>query len=227
MDIIKNILAEEIEANNFLKEKIEEFIEHYLPDLFFKLPNIDDHVLEALLEILWKAEELGLRDSSELVKDIEMEILNRQLEEEVYGDLEGESIQVEFKEIIPSNLSMLAKTIAAFSSTEGGRIYLGVNNDGELIGVAKEGPSWLDKLKLSIENFIYTSVKPTPTISINPYEVGNKTIVQIRVPKGPEPLYFLKNIPYIRRLTSSKPATPSDVKNLHLQYFIKTLQSSI
>lgn len=219
-------LAEEIKANDFLKEKIQAFIKEYLTDLFFNLSNVPEHELDALLETIFKAEELEIKNTGSIRETIENEILVRQLEDEVEGDSDGESVQVEFKEKVPDDLLKLCRTIAAFASTEGGRIYLGIKDDGKIVGLKENKPSWLDKLQLRIEDIVYNNIKPTPTLSMNLYEVGNKYIVQIKVPKGLEPIYFFRNKPYIRRLTATKPATPSDVKRLHLRHFIRNLESS-
>lgn len=191
------------------------------------MSNIEKHQLDALLEILSKAEELGINNISELTNTIESEILSRQLNYEIMQDLDGESEQVEFKQGVPTNFRNIAKTIAAFASTEGGRIYIGIEDSGEIIGIETKEENWFDKLQLNIDNFVCGNIQPTPRIGLELYTIHDKFVVQIRVPKGSEPLYYLKNIPYVRRLSSSKPATPSDVKRLHLNYFIKTLEGSV
>lgn len=219
-------IAEEINEKNFLKEKIQVLVKEYLPDLLFNLSNVDEHEIQALLKLALTAEELGIEVGLSLRKAIETEILTRQLEKVVVGDLEGESVQVEFKEEIPDDIHKLVKEIAAFASTEGGRIYLGITDDGEIVGVQEKGPNWYDKLQQRIENAVYESVKPVPTLMVNPYQIGDKMVVQISIPKGSEPIYYLKRVPYVRRLTTSRPATPEEVKRLHLRYFIETLEKS-
>ena len=48
----------------------------------------------------------------------------------------GESKTIEFKEKIPSNNS-IAKSAISFSNTGGGKLFLGINNNGEVKGLDK------------------------------------------------------------------------------------------
>jgi ATP-dependent DNA helicase RecG len=51
---------------------------------------------------------------------------------------DGEGKTIEFKVELP-NSSSLAKTIVAFSNTVGGKIIIGVNDQGKIIGL---GPGY-------------------------------------------------------------------------------------
>ncbi|MBK5252186.1 MAG: ATP-binding protein [Peptostreptococcaceae bacterium] len=46
----------------------------------------------------------------------------------------GEGKNIEFKVEIPNSVT-LAKTIIAFSNTGGGKLIIGVNNQGEIVGL--------------------------------------------------------------------------------------------
>ena len=69
-----------------------------------------------------------------------------------------ENVDVEFKELdkltgkLPSNLS---KEIAAFANTLGGEIYIGIKDDGSVVGV--EEP---DDVMTKISNLIHDTIFP-------------------------------------------------------------------
>lgn len=44
--------------------------------------------------------------------------------------------------------------------------------------------------------------------------VDGQVVLAIDVPKGPEPVYYAGNVPYVRHLTSARPAEPHEVANL-------------
>ena len=85
----------------------------------------------------------------------------------------GENIRVEFKvskNKLPSNLF---ETICAFLNTKGGVILLGIEDDGNLLGINKE---FVDKFKKDIANLSNNPEKLDPTfiISVNEYTLENK-----------------------------------------------------
>lgn len=217
-------LALEIGYIDFLKEKIKVFLTEHLQYIFFDLSNLDDYQLDSLLELLETALALRMKDISLLKSRVEIEMLNRQIEEIARKDLEGESRQVEFKDQIPDKIRKLAKEIAAFASTDGGRIYLGVNDDGRIDGIDESQMISFDRLQQGIASITSDLVKPALSVKVEQYRVGDKVIVQINVPKGSEPVYYIRNIPYIRVLTTSRPATPLEVKKLHLRNFVESLE---
>jgi len=85
----------------------------------------------------------------------------------------------------------------------------------------------LDKFQQNIANITTNTIKPSIRVKVSQFSVRGKIILQIRVPKGSEPVYYINNIPYVRVLTTSRPATPVEVKNLRVQYFVSLLQGSV
>jgi predicted HTH transcriptional regulator len=158
---------------------------------------------------------------------VEAEILMRQLEEDANRDIKGESEEVEFKEKVPVESKDFAKEIAAFASTKGGRIYLGIKDNGDISGIVETTEKWFDKLQLWIDSIACDLVEPSLEVSVKKFFVGNKVIVQINVPEGSEPTYYVRGVPYIRKMTKSRPATPAEVKRLHNQYFINAVKKTI
>jgi hypothetical protein len=219
-------LAEEIGDKNFLRKTVQTNVQQYMPDLFYNLPDLDEYHIQALLKFLTKAEELNIPNTSLERAKVEAEILNRQLEDTANRDTE-ESYEVEFKERLPDDPCSLAKEIAAFASTKGGRIYIGIKDNGGIIGIVEDKTNWFDKLQLRIDDIAANGVQPSHQATVHKYFVGTKVIVQIGVPKGSEPVYYVGGVPYTRKMTKSRPAKPAEVKQLHFQYFINSLKNSV
>lgn len=93
---------------------------------------------------------------------------------------EGEGITTEFKEAsnrLPRNLF---ETVCAFLNRNGGNIFLGVSDSGEVIGVNKEKISMMKKDFVNLCNNP-EKIEPTIYLNINDYEINNKVILHIYV----------------------------------------------
>ena len=138
-------------------------------------------------------------------------------------DLErGEGRTVEFKSQFPTNARQLAEIIASFATSDGGRIYLGINDNGTIYGLDEfydiDDPKERDSIQRRIQGIVQ-KVEPRIRVKVEFLRKNGKGIVAIIVPKGIEPIYYVGNIPYVRDLSSSRRATPEEVKELHLKYF--------
>ena len=86
---------------------------------------------------------------------------------------EGEGITTEFKEAsnrLPRNLF---ETVCAFLNRNGGNIFLGVSDSGEVIGVNKEKISMMKKDFVNLCNNP-EKIEPTIYLNINDYEIKFK-----------------------------------------------------
>lgn len=120
---------------------------------------------------------------------------------------QGEGLQTEFKVIYPETDIKLAKEIAAFATTQGGKIFLGINDNGEAIGVkGVDTPKGKDDLTKRIRN-LAEKIKPKVDISVDFVFETDIYIVIITVRKGVMPLYEYEGKVYIRFLESSREAT--------------------
>ncbi len=130
----------------------------------------------------------------------------------------------------PSNTRELAKEIAAFATSNPGTISLGVDDDKKIVGVAiilNDPAKGKDEVINRVAGLCQNGVKPAIVNTVEFIDVDSTTVVvKLNIPKGIEPVYYCNNIPYIRNLTSSTPATPEQVKELHRQYFQGTFKSS-
>ena len=70
-----------------------------------------------------------------------------------------ESETVELKEIVVDEIK---KEIIAFANCNGGRLYIGVRDDGEVVGL--DDP---DKVSLQISNMVRDAIKPDVTMFLH------------------------------------------------------------
>ncbi|OYV25610.1 MAG: hypothetical protein B7W98_03760, partial [Parcubacteria group bacterium 20-58-5] len=136
----------------------------------------------------------------------------------------GENNEVEFKESLRFGYEngevskrvehMVAKAVSAFMNTEGGTLFIGVQDDGKILGLEKDYATFTHKnkddfvLQLAqvINKYIgkqfhhYANVKVVP--------IGGQDVCAVSVSKSNKPVY-LKNGDvrefYIRATASSQP----------------------
>lgn len=88
---------------------------------------------------------------------------------------EGEHQQQDFKYRV-SDACKLAKSVSAFANTDGGRLLIGVRDDGHLSGVRSEEEIYM------MHQAAYKYCKPEPSIKFDTYHVDGRTIVVATVP---------------------------------------------
>lgn len=93
----------------------------------------------------------------------------------------GESITVEFKKSRTDVTKDVYETVCAFSNRDGGHIFLGVKDNGEILGI-EEGK--VDKVKKEFVTSVNNENKTYPPLYLTPieYETDGKHILYIRVP---------------------------------------------
>lgn len=124
----------------------------------------------------------------------------------------GESQDIEYIMSFPDNTRELAKEIAAFGSSNPGLILLGVSDSGELIGLeGTNTPEGRDRILRRLEGICRGTVQPSITPSVSFALENGQVVLAIRVPRGPQPLYYSGHTPYVRHLTESRPAHPHEV----------------
>lgn len=128
----------------------------------------------------------------------------------------GESNTVEFKSDFPKNARGLAKEIAAFGSTEGGRLILGVADDGSITGLALSTEAERKALRERIEGLCAQAISPSLEVAVDHIVVDGKEIAVINVPSGSEDVYYAGGVPYVRVMSVSRPASPQEVREIIL-----------
>jgi ATP-dependent DNA helicase RecG len=119
-----------------------------------------------------------------------------------------ESKSVELKEKYTKSL---LKTISAYSNFHDGYIYVGINDQGEVVGLPK-----IHEEKLIIENSINTTITPKPFFDMNILEFDGKKTLEIKVYKGDNGPYYYQNTAYMRNDTSTVPVDGSNLTRLVL-----------
>ena len=125
---------------------------------------------------------------------------------------DSENLSLEFKEDFATD--NIRKTIAAFATTKGGNIILGINNQGISIGYQGEvqlsTSEGKDKLLQRIRGLV-SNIDPKVQYRTYIIEDDGKFYVVIVVPKGASPLYSINGKQYIRELDQSRPVTTSEI----------------
>jgi len=88
---------------------------------------------------------------------------------------DGEHQQQDFKYRV-ADACKLAKTVSAFANTDGGRLLIGVRDDGHLSGVRSEEEIYM------MHQAAYKFCKPEASIKFDTYHVEGRTIVIATVP---------------------------------------------
>lgn len=125
-----------------------------------------------------------------------------------------EGTNVELKAIIVEDMK---KEIVAFANSEGGTLYIGINDQGEVIGVEDA-----DGVMLQASNMIRDSIKPDVTMFVNyaHEQIEQKDIIKITVQKGTDSPYYIakKGLRpegvYVRQGASSVPASDHAIRRM-------------
>lgn len=111
----------------------------------------------------------------------------------------------------------ICKTIIAFANTQGGTVYIGIADSGNVVGIEK-----IDGEMLGVSNMIRDSIKPDITMftTLSRVKDQGKNIIEIKVQKGSQSPYYLKNKGlrpegvYVRQGASSAPASESAIRQM-------------
>lgn len=119
---------------------------------------------------------------------------------------EGEHVHQDFKFEI-SDARKIAKSISAFANTEGGRLLVGVKDNGKIAGIRSEEEIYM------IEAAANMYCQPTIDLQTHTHKVGGKTVLEIDINEAEtKPIYALdeNNTPkaYLRIKDENILATP-------------------
>ncbi|OUP45724.1 RNA-binding domain-containing protein [Pseudoflavonifractor sp. An187] len=126
-------------------------------------------------------------------------------------------VESEVVELKAEVVGDICKEVIAFANTKGGTLYIGVSNDGSVVGVKNA-----DQVMLQLNNMIRDSIKPDVTMFVG-YEtqhVTDKDIIAVTIQKGTDRPYYLgsKGLKpsgvYVRNGTSSDPATDTAIRRM-------------
>ena len=125
-----------------------------------------------------------------------------------------EDEHIELKENLPSDLR---KEVVAFANTCDGTIYIGVKDNGQVIGVTD-----CDEVIEKVSGTIRNSIKPDVTMYVNlsVEQIDKKNVVVIKVNRGASRPYYIyeKGLKptgvYVRQGASSVPASEEHIRKM-------------
>ena len=134
--------------------------------------------------------------------------------------IRGESKKVEFKETLPNRSENYAKTVVAYSNSQGGQIVFGVVDDTrEVVGIDEAD---LFQTMDAIANAISDSCEPQIIPEIEPCSIDGKTVIVVTVVPGTQRPYYLKSKgketgTFVRVGGTTRPASPEKIKELEME----------
>lgn len=125
-----------------------------------------------------------------------------------------ESEVVELKEIVTDDIK---KEVIAFANSDGGKLYIGVADNGEVIGLSNT-----EEISLQISNMIRDAIKPDLTMFVKyeTLEIEGKYVLEIEIQRGTDRPYYIakKGLRpegvFVRQGYSSVPATNAAIRKM-------------
>lgn len=126
-------------------------------------------------------------------------------------------IESEVIELKSKVISDICKEIIAFANSKGGTLYIGIEDNGKIIGVDD-----VDQVTLQLSNMVRDSIKPNVTMFVR-YEtlsIETKNVIAVTVQKGTDRPYYLgsKGLKptgvFVRNGTSTDPATDTAIRRM-------------
>jgi len=125
----------------------------------------------------------------------------------------GESEKVEFKASLSEEREIM-ETICGFSNTAGGIILVGVNDNGEIVGVEtgrKTIDDLLNKIKFSIEPMIIPQIEVV--------DIEGKKVLVISVAEGINKPYFVGGLSFKRIGKTNQRLTKEELERMILEKY--------
>jgi predicted HTH transcriptional regulator len=100
---------------------------------------------------------------------------------------EGEHLKQDFKFEI-SDVRKIAKTLVAFANTSGGKLLVGVKDNGKIAGIRSEEEIYM------VEAAAGLYCKPEVSFTARKWMINGKSILEVDIPKGEKKPYLAKSI---------------------------------
>jgi hypothetical protein len=125
----------------------------------------------------------------------------------------GEGPYIEFKHHFQKGREFL-ESVAAFANTNGGRIFVGVDDNGNVIDIKGSCENLINSIQESIKDGIEPSLT---NVNVKSAEIDGKTFVIIEIAEGDDKPYMLMDggIIYIRAGATDKRARRIDLERLY------------
>ena len=124
--------------------------------------------------------------------------------------LEGEHLKQDFKFAV-NDSRKIARSLSAFANTEGGRLLIGVKDNGSIAGVKT------DEEYFMVQAAADFYCEPPIWFDTKQWNAEGKTVLEISIPKSREMPHFVKEkngerVPYIRVADENLPANSVQIK---------------
>lgn len=125
--------------------------------------------------------------------------------------MQYESERIEYKRQM---LDDIYKEVIAFANTDGGVIYMGIDDQGNLVGIEN-----VDETYTRLTNGIRDAIAPDVTMFVR-YVLQDNQVIRIEVGEGSYKPYYLKakglkpNGVYVRQGASSVQASPEQIRQM-------------
>jgi len=129
----------------------------------------------------------------------------------------GEGQTIEFKRGFMD--AVLSREIAAFANTNAGNLFLGVDDNGTIVGLPDAAINERDSLLKKIRNITSQSIRPAVLPETTFLNHQGNWVLHIFVPRGNQPLYFVEGTVYIRHMESAMKARPEEVETIIKRFY--------
>lgn len=123
--------------------------------------------------------------------DLTIEEVEQTIENLIRG---GESDTIEFKSQIPQRHEAIAATAVAFANQNGGKIFIGVENDGQIVGFSAPGA------KDTVTNILRDRCEPVLRFETQEVLVLGKNIIVVTIFQGEDKPYQVKEKGFYLRM---------------------------
>lgn len=130
---------------------------------------------------------------------------NEQLIRNLLKQGDGEQIEL----VADIQFDDISKSICAFLNANGGTVFMGVQSDGNVLGLKDA-----EKQESVLKHFLFKSIIPLVPITVSIETIGNKNILLAKVLKGSSPPYLYDGIIYSRKGNRTVKAVPDDISKL-------------
>jgi hypothetical protein len=140
----------------------------------------------------------------------------------------GEGQEVEFKEMLPhagkpdgekDGVRRFATALAAFANSNAGNVFVGVDDRGEVRGLAADTAKEKERALTVVKNLILQYISPAITPEVAWVDQDGRTVMHIYVARGDQPIYYVGGAIYVRHLASVQAARPELVESMVKKFY--------
>lgn len=123
---------------------------------------------------------------------------------------DGENGPVEFKRLVDQPF-FFVQSVVAFANTDGGKILIGVNDDGSIEGTEPE------KMRPKLQEWTERYCDPPIELAYTSHTFDGRPVLVVDVPKGANRPYVLreKGVVYVRRGATDRPTHRAELDELY------------